>query len=50
MSSASAENKQLFNPKEIDEEISKNGIYIKKGDLPEIKSVFKLLKIYLQKK
>ena len=44
MSSASAENKQLFNPKEIDEEISKNGIYIKKGDLPEIKSVFKLLK------
>ena len=44
MSSTNAENTSLFNPKEIDEEISKNGIYLKKGNLPEIKSIFKLLK------
>ena len=39
MSSTNAENTPLFNLKEIDEEITKNGKYLKKG-----KSVFKLMK------
>ena len=44
MSSKSAENTPLFDQNEIDGEISKNGIYLKKGNLPEIKTTFKLIK------
>lgn len=44
MSSTSAENTLLFDQNEIDGEISKKGVYLKKGNLPEIKATFKLLK------
>lgn len=49
MSSTNVENTSLFNPKEIDKEISKNGIYLKKGKII-VKEMIELLSLDLAEK